>query len=55
MQRAEALVDQAGQRLSVFGQATNQRLQVLFAHLKEEGEDIWAEAQHIRRSDTRIQ
>lgn len=55
MDRAEVLVDAAGQRLSALGQATNQRLQVLFAHLREEGEDIWAEAQTIRRPDTPTQ
>jgi hypothetical protein len=54
MERAEVLVDAAGQRLSAFGQVANQRLQVVLAYLREEGEDIWAEAQSIRRPDTPI-
>lgn len=55
MERAETLVDEAGERVSQWGQVANHRLQVIFARLREEGEDIWAEAQTIRRPDSPVQ
>lgn len=48
-QRAEVLVDAAGQRLGHFATLAGQRLQKWVALAREEGEDIWAEAQDIRR------
>lgn len=51
MERAEQLVDTAGQQLSELGQSAGQRFQMLWARLKEEGEDIVAEAQALRRPD----
>ncbi len=52
MERADELVDLASQRLDAFGKVVGHRLQTLFAYLKEEGEDIWAEAQAVRRPET---
>lgn len=51
MERAETLVDEAGERLNQWGHAAGHQLQVIFARLREEGEDIWAEAQTIRRPE----
>lgn len=51
MQRADELVDAAAQRLSVWGASAGKRLQIMLARLREEGDDIWAEAQSVRRQD----
>jgi hypothetical protein len=49
MERAEELVDIAGQRLGVFLSRMSAQLQRTAALAREEGEDIWAEAQSIRQ------
>lgn len=48
MERAEYLVDQLGTRLGQWTGTAGDRLQRLWARAREEGEDIWAEAQDIR-------
>lgn len=47
--RAEELVDEAGRRLTLVASVAGDRLRWLFARAREEGDDIWAEAQHVRR------
>lgn len=49
MERAEYLVDQFGVKLGQWTGAAGDRLQRLWARAREEGEDILAEAQDIRR------
>jgi len=49
--RAEDAVDQAGERVGQFAALFGRRLQVLAARAREEAEDIWAEAQSMRRAD----
>ncbi len=48
--RAEELVDQIGERLGHFATLVSQRAQWAIARAREEAEDIWAEAQEIRRN-----
>ena len=50
--RAEELVDAFGQRLSAWSHVADLRLRTLWARIKEEGEDILAEARDVRRRDT---
>ncbi len=47
-QRAEVMVDRMGQRLASFAAMTGLQMQRAVALLREEAEDIWAEAQNIR-------
>ncbi|MDQ2799869.1 MAG: hypothetical protein M3Y13_09520 [Armatimonadota bacterium] len=47
--RAEATLDQAGERLGIFAAAVNLRLRKTVALAREEAEDIWAEAQSLRQ------
>lgn len=54
MQRADVLVDEAAQRLSVWGASAGKRMRIMLARLREEGDDIWAEAQSIRLHDTQV-
>jgi len=49
VERAEFLVDQLGVKLGEWASVASDRLQRLWARTREEGEDIWAEAQDIRR------
>jgi hypothetical protein len=49
VQRAEALVDQWGQRLGHVLSIAGEQVRKATARAREEAEDIWAEAQHIRR------
>lgn len=51
MQRAEVMVDQLGQRLGRFLSAAGTQLRKATARAREEAEDIWAEAQHIRHGE----
>ncbi len=51
MQRAEVIVDQLGQRLGRVLSAAGQQLRKAGARAREEAEDIWAEAQSIRRGE----
>lgn len=50
-ERAEAILDEWGQRIGRSASLTGQRLRKLAARAREEAEDILAEAQHIRQSD----
>ena len=50
-ERAEEMVDRLGQRAGQIGLEVGQRLLRLAARVREEGEDIWAEAQSIRRRE----
>ena len=50
MARAEELVDQMGQRVGHFLLQARRYSQKAVALAREEAEDIWAEAQHIRRN-----
>jgi len=49
MQRAEVMVDRLGERIGGVAVATSQRLRKLAARAREEGEDMWAEAQQLRK------
>jgi hypothetical protein len=51
MERAETIVDQAGERVGAMAVDLGRRLQVFLARAREEAEDIWAEAQAMRRRD----
>jgi hypothetical protein len=51
VQRAEVVVDQLGQRLGHFLSIAGQQLRKVAARTREEAEDIWAEAQNIRRGE----
>ena len=51
MERAEELVDRLGQRAGQMGSELSQRLLRLAARAREEAEDIWAEAQSMRRRE----
>ncbi|MBV8695925.1 MAG: hypothetical protein JO183_10620 [Ktedonobacteraceae bacterium] len=53
MERAEVLVDRVGQRLGHFFAATGLHIQRTVARIREEVEDIEAEAQHIRKNRAR--
>ncbi|MDB5074151.1 MAG: hypothetical protein JWO42_330 [Chloroflexi bacterium] len=48
MARAEEKVDQLGERVGQLASEVGQRLRKAVARAREEGEDMWAEAQHIR-------
>lgn len=50
-ERAEVLVDQVGARLGHFLSAAGYQVRKATARAREEAEDIWAEAQAIRRGD----
>jgi hypothetical protein len=47
-ERAEILVDQLGQKLGQWSGTAGERLRRFWARTREEGEDMWAEAQDIR-------
>jgi hypothetical protein len=49
MERAEELVDQLAERLAKFTSGFGRKILRLGARAREEAEDIWAEAQNIRR------
>lgn len=49
VERAEEIVDQAGERLGALASDLGRRLQVLVARAREEAEDIWAEARSLRQ------
>ena len=48
LQRAEELVDHIGERIGYFTHMLGHRLRKASARAREELQDIWAEAQHIR-------
>jgi hypothetical protein len=49
MQRAEELADQIGERVGHYASVIGHKLMQWAARIREEAEDIWAEAQSIRR------
>ncbi|HET8627309.1 MAG TPA: hypothetical protein VFL91_07810 [Thermomicrobiales bacterium] len=50
MERAEAMVDQFGERVGQFVSLAGLRILQAAARVREEAEDIWAEAQHMRQN-----
>lgn len=48
MERAEAVVSQLEETIGVYATVIGRRLQRLAARAREEAEDIWAEARHVR-------
>ncbi len=52
-ERAEELVDRMGQRLGQVASLLALRLLKAAARVREEAEDVWAEAQSIRRGERR--
>lgn len=52
-ERAERLLDDMGERIGGLASITGPVIQKFVALAREEAEDIWAEAQHIRRSNSR--
>jgi|GEM_PF-2258154 hypothetical protein len=55
MDRAEELVNVASQRVEHYASLAGKQLQKWLALAREEGEDIWAEAQHIRQGNRQTQ
>ena len=51
--RAEELLDRMGQRLGQLASLVALRLLKAAALVREEAEDVWAEAQSIRRGERR--
>jgi len=51
MARAEQMVDQLAEKVGRFTSVLGRRILWLGARLREEAEDIWAEAQSIRRRE----
>ena len=49
-ERAEETLDRLGERLGVLAGDVSARLRKSTAFAREEAEDIWAEAQHLRRN-----
>ena len=49
--KAEQLVDQMGQRISQYTSMVGLQIQKAVARAREEAEDIWAEAQNMRRQN----
>jgi hypothetical protein len=47
-ERAEEMLDAFGQRVGLYMAALAPRIRRLAALAREEAEDIWAEAQHLR-------
>jgi hypothetical protein len=47
-EQAEQKVDQAAQRLALLGAAVSYQVQKTAARIREEAEDMWVEAQHLR-------
>jgi hypothetical protein len=54
-ERAEELVDQWGKRIGHYGALTGLQIQRATARVREEAEDMWAEAQNIRQESGRKQ
>jgi len=51
MQRAEEMVDRMGEQIGRWATQLGHQVLKLAARAREEAEDIWAEAQNIRRGD----
>jgi len=52
MQRAEQLVDQFGTKVGQYASWLGEAVMRLTARAREEAEDMWAEAQHLREQAT---
>jgi hypothetical protein len=52
-ERAEALLDGMGEQINHFAALAGPSIRKFVALAREEAEDIWAEAQEIRRSNSR--
>lgn len=52
-ERAERLLDDMGERIGGLASISGPMIQRFVALAREEAEDIWAEAQHIRHSNSR--
>ncbi len=52
-ERAEKLVDSIGQRLGLFAVLVGLQIQKAAARVREEAEDVWAEAQNMRHESSR--
>jgi hypothetical protein len=52
MERAEEMVDRIAERVSELTSVWGRKVLRLAARAREEAEDIWAEAQAIRRGET---
>ena len=50
-ERAEESVEKAGERMGVFAATAGHHVRKAVALAREEAEDIWAEAQSLRRKD----
>lgn len=51
-EQAEQMVDQAAQRLGKLSATLGHQVQKAAARMREEGEGIWFEAQHLRQQNT---
>jgi hypothetical protein len=51
MERAEELADRLGERISHYASLVGFKLMQFAARAREEAEDIWAEAQSLRRGE----
>ena len=51
-EQAEQMVDQAAQRLGQLSATLSHQVQKAAARMREEGEDIWFEAHHLRQKNT---
>jgi hypothetical protein len=51
MQRAEDMANNVGERLGHFASLIGRKLAQFVVRAREEAEDIWAEAQEIRRKN----
>ncbi|MBA3416892.1 MAG: hypothetical protein H0U10_16860 [Chloroflexia bacterium] len=51
-ERAEEMLDRAGERVGRFASLLSLRLRQTAALAREEAEDMWAEAQSMRRRDS---
>lgn len=50
--QTEEAIDRAGYRIGLFAGLTVQRIQSAAARVREEAEDVWAEAQNIRHENS---
>ncbi len=50
-QRAEEMLDRAGEQVGRFASLLSLRVRQVAALAREEAEDMWAEAQSMRRQD----
>lgn len=53
MEKSEELVDRMAQQLSIYTARAGLQIQKAVARMREEAEDIWAEAQHLRQENGR--